>query len=333
MKRINAVTAVRGAGIPARLRMTGSNAQSAVVLPRSVAALLAFIVLVSPAAGQLLDEELRRLPAAELAALAKTEGDAVRGAVLFFQQHMACAKCHAVGKAPLNSLGPDLSALGKEVSDESLVEAVLLPSKVIRKGFESVTVVTTDGKSLAALLVERTKEQLVVRDISRGGEQTTIAANDIEEVKVNTTSIMPAGQVNQLNSRQQFLDLIRYLVEIRDGGASRALQLQPAASLLTFTVPEYEQHLDHAALIADWDADSLQRGEAIYQRVCANCHGTKDKPGSLPTSLRFAEGKFRNGSDPLSMYRTLTHGFGLMAPQTWMVPSQKYDGLGDGRNH
>ena len=25
------------------------------------------------------------------------------------------------------------------------------------------------------------------------------------------------------------------------------------------------------------------------------------------------------------MYRTLTHGFGLMVPQTWMVPRQKYD--------
>ena len=59
--------------------------------------------------------------------------------------------------------------------------------------------------------------------------------------------------------------------------------------------------------------------------MCANCHGTQDKLGSLPTSLRFAEGKFKNGSDPLSIYRTLTYGFGLMAPQSWMVPSQKYD--------
>ena len=284
-----------------------------------------FATLVSMSSAQTLDEDLRRVPAAELAALAKTEGDAMRGAVLFFQQHMACSKCHAVEKASRKSLGPDLTTLGKEVTDESLVESVLLPSKVIRKGFESVTVVTSDGKSLAALIVERTQDKLVVRDVSRGGEPTTIAAVDIEEVKVNAMSIMPAGQVNQLNSRQQFLDLIRYLIEIRDGGAAKAAQLQPAASLLTFTVPEYEQHLDHAALIGDWNADSLKRGEAIYQRVCANCHGTKDKPGSLPTSLRFAEGKFKNGSDPLSMYRTLTHGFGLMAPQTWMVPLQKYD--------
>ena len=59
--------------------------------------------------------------------------------------------------------------------------------------------------------------------------------------------------------------------------------------------------------------------------MCANCHGTKDQPGSLPTSLRFAEGKFKNGSDPYSLYQTLTHGYGMMAPQTWMVPRQKYD--------
>ena len=135
---------------------------------------------------------------------------------------------------------------------------------------------------------------------------------------------MPAGQMNQLASRQQFFDLIRYLIEIRDGGAVRAKALQPSAALLTYKPPEYEGHLDHSGLIGSWDTDSFKRGEAIYRRVCMNCHGTKDQPGSLPTSLRFAEGKFKNGSDPWAMYQTLTRGFGLMAPQTWMVPSQKY---------
>ena len=277
------------------------------------------------ARAQGLEAQLHAESASELAAAARASGDAQRGAVLFFQQQSACSKCHSVGNSKPNSLGPDLAKLGKEITDVELVESVLLPSKSIRKGFESVTVVTVDGKSLSALLVERTPDRIVVRDVQRGGEQTTVATADIEEVTVNATSIMPTGQMNQLNSRQQFLDLVRYLIEIRDGGASRALELQPPASLLTFTVPEYEQHLDHAGLISEWNTDALARGEAIYQRVCANCHGTKDKPGSLPTSLRFAEGKFKNGSDPLSMYRTMTHGFGLMMPQTWMVPSQKYD--------
>ncbi|MFN0017750.1 MAG: DUF6797 domain-containing protein [Pirellulaceae bacterium] len=297
-----------------------------VLLCRSLAALsLVFLGLVPPVAGQTLEEELKRIPAAQLAELAKKDGDAIRGAVVFFQHHLACSKCHSVGGGKPSALGPDLAALGKEVSGEAIVESLLLPSKVIRKGYESVTLATTDGKSLTGLLVERTKEKLVIRDIARGGEQTAIPAEDIEAVKTNATSIMPAGQVNQLTSRQQFLDLIRYLLEVRDGGAARARELEPSPALLTFTIPEYEQHLDHAALIGQWNVESLKRGEAIYQRVCANCHGTKDRLGSLPTSLRFAEGKFKNGSDPLAMYQTLTRGFGLMAPQSWMVPSQKYD--------
>lgn len=279
----------------------------------------------SIAAAQSLDEELRGIPVPQLVAAAREVGDAARGAVVFFQPQMACSKCHAVGKANPNDLGPDLAALGKEVTEEAIVESVLWPSKVIRKGYQSVTVVTPGGQTAVGLLMEHSKGKLVMRDVARGGEVTTFLEKDLEEWKLNEASIMPAAQVNSLNSRQQFLDLIRYLFEIRDGGAVRAIQLHPPASLLSFTVPEYEKHIDHAGVIGEWNQEAYQRGEAIYQKVCVNCHGTLDKPGSLPTSLRFAEGKFKNGSDPLSMYRTLTYGFGLMAPQVWMVPSQKYD--------
>lgn len=293
---------------------------------RVVLAIVAVLFL-APAnsEAQSLDEELRQTPVGELVQAARSSGDAARGAVVFFQPYMACAKCHIAGKAGPQSLGPDLTAVGSQVTDEALVESVLLPSKVIRQGYQTVTAVTAEGQTVTGLLADQTPEQLVVRDVTRGGEATTFAKSELDDWKLNDASIMPAGQANSLHSRQQFLDLIRYLIEIRDGGAVRALQLQPPASLLTFTVPEYEKQIDHAGMIGDWDTEAFQRGEAIYQRVCANCHGTLDKPGSLPTSLRFAEGKFKNGGDPLSMYRTLTHGFGLMAPQTWMVPSQKYD--------
>jgi hypothetical protein len=94
---------------------------------------------------------------------------------------------------------------------------------------------------------------------------------------------------------------------------------------LDFVLPSYESRIDHAGLIQDWDTAALRRGEVIYRRVCQNCHGTEDQPGSLPTSPRFTEATFKNGSHPFAMYQTLTRGFGLMAAQTWMVPSQKYD--------
>ena len=53
----------------------------------------------------------------------------------------------------------------------------------------------------------------------------------------------------------------------------------------------------------------------------------------MPTSLRFAEGKFKRGSDPWSLYQTLTHGYGMMNPQRWMVPQQKYDVIHYVREH
>lgn len=53
----------------------------------------------------------------------------------------------------------------------------------------------------------------------------------------------------------------------------------------------------------------------------------------MPTSLRFATGKFKNGNDPHQMYTTLTHGYGMMNPQRWMVPQQKYDVIHYIRNH
>jgi hypothetical protein len=106
----------------------------------------------------------------------------------------------------------------------------------------------------------------------------------------------------------------------------KAAELKPPAELLAARpLPEYESRLDHAGLIRRLNDESFQRGEAIFARTCANCHGTREREGSLPTSLRFASGKFKNGSDPYRLYQTLTRGFGLMPAQTWMVPSQKYD--------
>ncbi|MBI1313382.1 heme-binding protein [bacterium] len=260
---------------------------------------------------------------ATLADDARKFGDAKRGAVLFYQPQMACLKCHAVtGDSPL---GPVLAEKRDGATDEFLVEAVLRPSKQIRKGFETTIAVLNDGKSLTGLLVEETPQRVVLREGRADGKLVAIKWPDIDELVKSPLSIMPGGQVNQLASRQQFLDLIRYLIEIRDGGPLRAKELEPPAHLYQIRIPEYESDIDHAGLIADLDDAAFKRGEAIYNRLCINCHGTKDRPGSLPTSLKFASGKFRNGFDPYTVYQTLTRGFGMMVAQTWMVPQQKYD--------
>lgn len=291
--------------------------------------ILAYLsVFPSVASSQTLELELADAPASSLAVEARDKGDARRGAILFHQVHVGCVKCHAVDGSS-NSLGPDLTKLGeqKTASDDYVVASILKPSADIRKGYESVTVVTTDGRSTVGLLVSNDDTGLVLRDPARNGERVTIARDDIDEVVNSKLSIMPSGIVNQLGDRQQFLDLLRYVFELKDGGLVAARRLQPPPGTITLQLPEYEQRVDHAGLIASLNDKAFDRGEEIYNRLCINCHGNKEVAGSLPTALRFAEGRFRNGSDPYTMYKTLTHGFGLMVPQTWMVPQQKYDAV------
>jgi putative heme-binding domain-containing protein len=271
-----------------------------------------------------LEEQLLAEGAVRLAKAARQRGDATRGALVFHRPALTCTRCHTAGDGVV--LGPDLAGLGKEATDVYLVESVLLPSKVIRKGFQTVVVTTTRGKVLTGLLAEERADAVVLRDASRDGQTVTIRKKDVETRREQTRSLMPDGLVNQLAGRQEFLDLTRYLIEVAQKGRERARQLRPAASQLAPPpLPGYERDLDHAGLIRGLNGRSLKRGEAIYVRVCANCHGDLDRPGSMPTSPRFAEGKFKNGADPYRMYRTLTHGFGMMTPQTWMVPEQKYD--------
>ena len=83
--------------------------------------------------------------------------------------------------------------------------------------------------------------------------------------------------------------------------------------------------VDHAGLMQAWDEASLKRGQTIYNNLCVNCHGADGRTPSLPVARAFGTGELKFGTDPYSMFRTLTDGKGLMGPQTWMTPRERYD--------
>jgi len=83
--------------------------------------------------------------------------------------------------------------------------------------------------------------------------------------------------------------------------------------------------VDHAGILQSLDAESQARGKATYDNLCANCHGTDGITPALPVSPAFGKGPFKFGDDPYSMFVTLTKGNGLMGPQTWMSPEERYD--------
>jgi len=214
---------------------------------------------------------------------------------------------------------------------ERIVESLLEPSQEVRPEYRQVTILTREGRSVSGIVARESLEAVVLRDATDPGRETAIPRADIETRTESPVSLMPAGLVNLLADRQQFLDLVHYLAEIGRGGQDRAAELRPDPALqFPPAAAAAESDVDHAGFIADWAdpakaAEAFGRGEKIYGLVCVNCHGTQAVPGSLPTAPRFATSPLKAGVDPYSMYRTLTHGAGQMVAQAWMVPSQKYD--------
>lgn len=166
---------------------------------------------------------LAEVDSRSLALEARKSGNAQRGAMIFYDASLSCAKCHDPQRG--DRLGPDLAAKRDGVTDPFLVDAVLRPSKEIRKEFGQLKVLTESGLVLTGFRHHEDAEVLVLREPA-GGKEIKILQDDVVAVKDATLSAMPEGLVNQLADRQQFLDLTRFLMEINDHGAARLKELK-----------------------------------------------------------------------------------------------------------
>jgi putative heme-binding domain-containing protein len=119
-----------------------------------------------------------------------------------------CVKCHTT-VLQNTLLAPSLKGIAAQKVDY-LIESVLYPSKVIKTGFETETVVTRNGKSISGLVKDEGKFIRVLHL----DHDVRISKADIEERAVQKISIMPEGQETQL-SRREFADLIAYLMTLK----------------------------------------------------------------------------------------------------------------------
>ena len=177
--------------------------------------------------AQSLSQRLKLESTEQLAVDARQKGDAIAGAILFTRRDLACAQCH--DSSSTNPIGPNLRRLGEDVTDVHLVESLLEPSKVIRKDFESVRVLTDEGRVIIGRLLDDKPESIVLIESSREPREITLAKSNLEQITTSRQSTMPDNLVDQLTSRKQFLDLARYLMELAStGNAHRTEQTPPA---------------------------------------------------------------------------------------------------------
>jgi len=256
-----------------------------------------------------------------VAAQARLRGDARRGALVFFKSAAACNKCHGLGENS-TPLGPDLSTIAKDATDEFIAESILQPSKTIRKGYETVRVATDDGRIVSGLIASDTGEQLVLRDAANLQQDVTIEKSAIEEIATNEQSMMPQGLAATLSSKQDLYDLVRYVGEVARGGKARAAALHPDPEDLI--VRDDTINLDHAGILRSLGAEDFAAGKRVYLNHCKNCHGYDGNTPTLATARAFGRQPMRYGGNPYQMLATLTKGAGLMTPMQHLSPKERY---------
>jgi putative heme-binding domain-containing protein len=141
------------------------------------------------------------------ASILALKGDPKNGEAIFFNKEMKCANCHKVSDKGV-SLGPDLSAIGKDRTKAELLDSILNPSAKVDPKFASYLVKTHDGRSLTGLLVKRDEKQVILRDAEN--KEIVLAADNVEAIQPSRLSLMPDGLVSGLTP-QEAADLVEFL--------------------------------------------------------------------------------------------------------------------------
>jgi putative heme-binding domain-containing protein len=170
--------------------------------------------VVSRIAG--LDSAPRPPTAQEVAALGTevmAKGDAARGERVFRRGDLGCMKCHAIGKAGGN-IGPDLGPLGGSSPMDYVITSILDPNASIKEEYLTKVIATSSGQVVTGIVVERNKNQVVLKDAL--GKLVRIPVADIDEEGTGK-SLMPEG-VTRILTRPELLDLMRFVSELGKAG-------------------------------------------------------------------------------------------------------------------
>ncbi|MEZ6126983.1 MAG: c-type cytochrome [Planctomycetaceae bacterium] len=117
-----------------------------------------------------------------------------------------CGRCHRLFEEG-GQVGPDLTSFKRDQLDRILA-SVVNPSLEIREGFENHVIVTTDGRMVNGFRADNDQQVVVLRGID--GQNLIVRRDEIEEMSVSKTSIMPEGTLKTLTD-QQIRDLFAYL--------------------------------------------------------------------------------------------------------------------------
>ncbi|MFN7936096.1 MAG: PQQ-binding-like beta-propeller repeat protein [Bryobacteraceae bacterium] len=163
-------------------------------------------------------------PAAESGAA----GDRAAGERYFFGKG-GCLNCHMVrGKGKAS--GPDLSAVGREMTFGEIEEAVRRPAAKVRPGYQMASLRLRDGSSVRGFLRNESRYNVQLQDLN--GRFHLHAMDEVLEVRREASSVMRAPAC----SAEECRDLLAYLsslegVRVGEKGPELAGEARPNAKL------------------------------------------------------------------------------------------------------
>jgi putative heme-binding domain-containing protein len=218
-----------------------------------------------------LDAAIKLPSAAEIRSIgdeALAKGDVLRGERIFHRADLGCVKCHSIHKAGGN-VGPDLGGVGSASPMDYIVQSILDPNASVKEEYLTKNIVTSSGQVITGIVVEKTKQYLVLKDAA--GKKTKIATADIEEETKGRT-LMPDG-VTRILAHGELLDLIRFVSELGKPG--------PLAMPKDVTVKTWKRLKDVPAELAasvptrDGLRDGVHaKGPEAFETVLSHVNGT-----------------------------------------------------------
>lgn len=151
---------------------------------------------------------------------ATAHGDPIRGEAIYRQARLQCVRCHSIGQSG-GAIGPNLVSLGGSSTPEYIIQSLIDPNAKVKEGFQTLSVLTDDGRVISGLQKSRTDTQLQL--VLADGSEQTLAVDAIEAIQ-NGRSIMPGGLVDNLKE-SELVDLTRFLMDL---GRTPALTVDTA---------------------------------------------------------------------------------------------------------
>ena len=149
---------------------------------------------------------------------------------------VSCIKCHRFNGEG-GASGPDITGAGNRFQPADLLEAIVLPSKIISDQYQATEIITKKKRVVVGSIQAENEQQVVIRSSPLSSETETVPKSEIAVRRPSKLSVMPQGLLDVL-TEDEVLDLLAYVRSAgnpkdksfqRDGPTAPAVSIRPSA--------------------------------------------------------------------------------------------------------